>query len=66
MKQNLIGIDIGGTKCAVTYGINDGENINIVDKLKFNTSKVDETIVNLLENTSAITLEKPFRYLLTC
>jgi len=54
MKQNLIGIDIGGTKCAVTYGINDAENIVIVDKLKFDTTRVDDTVTNLLETTSAI------------
>jgi len=54
VKQNLIGVDIGGTKCAVTYGINDGKNIEIVDKLKFDTTQVDETIANLLETTSAI------------
>ena len=54
MKQNLIGVDIGGTKCAVTYGVNDIENIAIVDKLKFDTTQVDETIANLLETTSAI------------
>ena len=52
---NLIGIDIGGTKCAVTYGrVNDDGNIEIVDKVKFDTSHVDETITNLLESTSAI------------
>ena len=54
MQQNVIGIDIGGTKCAVTYGVNDGENIAIVDKLKFDTSHVDDTVANLLETTSAI------------
>ena len=54
MKQNVIGIDIGGTKCAVTYGINNGAGIEIVGKLKFDTTQVDETVVNLLETTSAI------------
>ena len=54
MKQNLIGIDIGGTKCAVTYGINDIDGIEIVDKLKFDTTCVDDTVANLLETTSAI------------
>ena len=54
MKQNVIGVDIGGTKCAVTYGINDGEGIEIVDKTKFDTTHVDETVANLLETTSAI------------
>jgi len=54
MKQNLIGIDIGGTKCAVTYGINDGDKIDIVDKTKFDTTRVDETIANLLDATAAL------------
>jgi len=54
MKQNLIGIDIGGTKCAVTYGIDDGQKIEVVDKLKFDTTKVDQTITNLLGTTAAI------------
>ena len=54
MKRNVIGIDVGGTKCAVTYGINDGESIEIVDKAKFDTTHVDETVANLLETTSAI------------
>ena len=54
MKKNLIGIDIGGTKCAVTYGVNEGKRIDIVDKLKFDTTDVDETITNLLEMTSTI------------
>jgi len=52
--MNLIGIDIGGTKCAVTHGISDGGKIEIVDKLKFDTTQVDETVANLLEATSTI------------
>jgi glucokinase len=54
MKQNLIGIDVGGTKCAVTYGINDVDGIEIVDKLKFDTTSVNDTLANLLETTSVI------------
>ena len=54
MKHNIIGIDIGGTKCAVTYGINEGEKIEIVDKLKFDTTHVDDTVANLLEYTARI------------
>ena len=55
MKNNsYLGIDIGGTKCAVTYGISDGKAIEIVDKAKFDTTLVDETIANLLEKTSAM------------
>ena len=54
MKHNLIGIDIGGTKCAVTYGISEGDTIEIVDKLKFDTKRVDDTITDLLEMTSVM------------
>jgi glucokinase len=52
--MNVIGIDIGGTKCAVTCGIADGKGIEIVDKAKFDTTRVDDTVANLLETTSAI------------
>ena len=52
--MNIIGIDIGGTKCAVTYGISEGEKIEIVDKLKFDTTRMDETVADLLETTSGI------------
>jgi len=53
--MNVIGIDIGGTKCAVTYGrANNDGSIEIVDKAKFDTAKVNETIDNLLKTTSAI------------
>ena len=54
MKHHLIGIDIGGTKCAVTYGIKDVESIEIVDRAKFDTTHVEETVANLLEETSVI------------
>lgn len=39
-----IGIDIGGTKCAVTLG--DGEG-NIKDKIRFDTGGFDETLENI-------------------
>jgi len=36
--RNLVGIDIGGTKCAVTLGEYTGqEEIRIVDKMAFPT-----------------------------
>ena len=37
-----IGIDIGGTKCAVTYGDSEG---NIKEKIKFDTTTVEETML---------------------
>lgn len=41
-----IGIDIGGTKCAVVFG---DENANIIDKIKFETRAFDETYKRILD-----------------
>ncbi len=39
-KKTVIGLDIGGTKCAVTLAvITDGEEPNIIEKYKFPTEK---------------------------
>ena len=56
MKElNVVGIDIGGTKCAVTYGkVADDGGIEIVDKSRFDTTSVDDTLYNLLETTSNV------------
>ena len=54
MKENLLGIDIGGTKCAVIYGVREGENVTIIDKVKFDTTAVTETIENILCNLELI------------
>ena len=43
----LIGVDIGGTKCAVTLGLSDGDGIEIKDKIGFPTKGVDETIAGI-------------------
>ena len=57
--MNVIGIDIGGTKCAVAYGkVNSDGSIEIVDKAKFDTTHVEETINNLLGVTSTIMLKQ--------
>ena len=48
MKEKiLIGVDIGGTKCAVTVGLPDGDDIAIKDKSAFRTTDVDDTIENI-------------------
>ena len=39
-----IGIDIGGTKCAVVYGDETG---NIITKERFDTTDVNETLENI-------------------
>lgn len=54
MTQNIIGIDIGGTKCAVSYGVKDGHNLTVIEKVKFPTTGVDETIAGLLDTTEAL------------
>lgn len=48
MKKNLLGIDIGGTKCAIIYGIDTDGALEIADKVKFETTDVDSTISNIL------------------
>ena len=46
-ERPLIGVDIGGTKCAVTLGLSDGDGIEIKDKIGFPTKGVDETIAGI-------------------
>lgn len=52
--KNLLGIDIGGTKCAITYGRCEGNAIEIVVKVRFDTTEVNETISNLLNETEKL------------
>ena len=47
MKKNLLGVDIGGTKCAVTYGCGTDGHLDILDKERFATTSCRETIANL-------------------
>lgn len=51
MKENLLGIDVGGTKCAIIYGIKENDELHIIDKKKFDTTTVDETIARILCET---------------
>ena len=57
MKENLIGIDIGGTKCAVSYGCKEGDSLVVVDKDRFATTEVNETIDHICQSVSKM-LEK--------
>lgn len=41
----LIGVDIGGTKCAVTLGTEDGA---VLKKIRFDTTTVEETLANIV------------------
>lgn len=43
-KRILLGVDVGGTKCAVTLGISIGGDIEIKDKVCFPTTDVNGTI----------------------
>ncbi len=42
----LLGVDIGGTKCAVTLGLMDG---TVVKKERFLTTTVNETVENIIK-----------------
>lgn len=46
-KKLLLGVDIGGTKCAVTLGVSEGGDIVIKDKADFPTTNVDDTIADI-------------------
>jgi len=43
--KKFLGLDIGGTKCAVVLGNKDGE---VLKKIRFETTKFEETLNNLL------------------
>ena len=53
MKQ-YIGVDIGGTKCAVTFGREDAAGFRIADKTGFATTDVQGTIQGLKDGIAAI------------
>ena len=57
MKENLIGIDIGGTKCAVSYGCKECDSLVVVDKDRFDTTELNETIEHICQSVSKM-LEK--------
>ena len=46
-KKVLTGVDIGGTKCAITLGISKDDDIEILDKIGFPTTDVWDTISNI-------------------
>ncbi|WP_108821086.1 ROK family protein [Dysgonomonas sp. Marseille-P4361] len=57
MKRYLLGVDIGGTKCAVNYGYEEDDNLYIVDKIRFETTTVDRTLEDILK-TIELLIEK--------
>lgn len=50
MKDYILGIDIGGTKCAVNYGYSDNGYLELIDKDKFQTTSPENTIENILQS----------------
>ncbi|MFD0714372.1 ROK family protein [Paenibacillus sp. GCM10027626] len=48
MKKLLAGVDIGGTKCAVSIGVVSGDQIELLDKKKFPTPPAPEAALNRL------------------
>lgn len=48
LSTNLLGVDIGGTKCAVLYGIDTDSQMEIVDKVRFDTTDADRTLNRIL------------------
>lgn len=46
-----IGIDIGGTKCAVVLG---DENLKVINKVKFNTGSLSETLERIYAEVGAL------------
>ena len=49
--KKYIGIDIGGTKCAVVLGDREG---NILRKVRFETTDVHTTLARILSETQAM------------
>ena len=54
MSTNLLGIDIGGPKCAVIYGIDHDGQIEIADKVRFDTTDVDTTLSTILQELKGL------------
>lgn len=49
MKTNLLGIDIGGTKCAVIFGVDTDSRLSVLDKVSFETADVDSTLRRIMD-----------------
>lgn len=54
--KKYIGIDIGGTKCAVVLGSGEG---NILEKVRFETTDVHETLGRILTETAQMKENHP-------
>jgi glucokinase len=57
MNQSLLGLDIGGTKCAVIYGVQESDNLTIVDKSGFATESdrgLNHTLDSIIRHFDAL------------
>jgi len=54
MKHNLLGIDIGGTKCAIIYGVDTDGVLEIADKVRFDTTDVDSTLSRIISELKSM------------
>lgn len=57
MKKNLLGIDIGGSKCAVIYGVDTDGDLAIEDKVRFDTTDVDTTLSRIISELKSMCLK---------
>lgn len=70
--KNILGVDIGGTKCAVTYGKCTGSDIEIVDKISFATVSCEETVeliksgIRQIMDRNALTSENTYSIGISC
>lgn len=65
MEKNLIGIDIGGTKCAVIYGSKVGDELIINEKIVTPTTTLPDTINELIGNVKNIMVKNHLNLLNT-
>ena len=63
MNELLAGIDIGGTKCAVSLGITEGDHIRIIEKRRFATPHTPEAALEALIDTLSAMLTEQNRSL---
>ena len=65
--KNIIGIDIGGTKCSVTLGVYDSlyKKISFIEKISFPTDSqngLNHTLENLFKATEKVVLNNGLQY----
>lgn len=63
MSELLAGIDIGGTKCAVSLGMTEGDQIRIIEKRRFATPPTPGAAIEALIDTLSAMLTEQNRSL---